>query len=459
MAVFYTMPLALMAIASYLDPKKYEVVIIDGRIEKNIGKRLIEELKGAICLGITVLTGAPIKDAIYVSQLAKEAYPSLPIVWGGWHPSLFPEETLNETPADIVVKGQGELTFAELLEKLILGYNLTDIEGISYKMDNKVIHNKERPLCNINDFPSINYKLIDVASYKKLSGRNQIDYIASQGCRFRCAFCADPTMYKRGWYGYSPNRLANELQALWNDYQFDHVHFQDETFFTNSKRVSEIADEFIKRAFPFTWFATIRADQGDRIDMDVLRQCKTSGLERVMIGIESGSQRMLNWMKKDIKVEQVFRTAQKFLDIGISINFSVIIGFPGETNEDISETLDVIRRIRKMSPEFRFSIFYFKPYPGNEIANQLITDGYKLPSGISEWAEFDYVGSDSPWLNRKSFYEIENFKFYQKLAWSKQNMLFRPLQFIAAWRCNNSYYFLPVERFLFEKFFPQKKLS
>jgi len=123
-AVFFTMPLALLAIGSALDPEIYEVVTIDGRLEEDAVAAVVAQLDGAVCLGVTVLTGAPIADAIRISRAAKQARPDLPVVWGGWHPSMFARECLVEPCVDITVRGQGELTFAEIVERLAEGRSL-----------------------------------------------------------------------------------------------------------------------------------------------------------------------------------------------------------------------------------------------------------------------------------------------------------------------------------------------
>jgi radical SAM superfamily enzyme YgiQ (UPF0313 family) len=457
--VFHTMPLALLAIGSYLDPEEYEVKIIDGRLQKDDHALLLNECRDALCVGITVLTGAPIRDAVEATRKVKKKYPGLLTVWGGWHPSLFPCETLEESSIDIVVTGQGEIPFTELLKEAAGEKNFGNIKGIYFRNDGVVTNTSAQPMKDINSFPAHNYDLIDVEKYFKLKGRKQLDYISSQGCRFRCTFCADPIMYKRGWYGFSATRMGTELEALWKRYRFDDVNFQDETFFTYEDRVKEIAEEFLKRKLRFTWFGTMRADQGARMSDEIFKLCKRSGLRKVMIGVEAGSQQMMNWMKKDIKIEQVYDSAAKCLSNNIAVIFNMILGFPHETEASIQETLRVSRRLRKMSPDFELGIAYFKPYPGNAIADQLVQEGYQFPKGLSEWAKFDYIGSASDWINKKQYKQIELFKFFQRVAWNRAKILYTPFRKIAAWRCERNNFRFPVEKLIYEFIHPPEKIS
>lgn len=460
-AVFFTMPLALLAIGSYLNAEKFNVVIIDGRLEKDPMVKIKEALKhNPICFATTVLTGNPIKDALKISAAVKKEMPELPVVWGGWHPSLFPEHTLSNANIDVVVRGQGEIAFAELLERFLTGTSLENLKGICFKQNGKYVANPESNMEDINKFPAYNYDLIDVPAYMKLGGRKQLDYISSQGCRFRCAFCADPFMYKRGWYGFSPERMGEEIEALWKKYRFNHVHFQDETFFTYAPRVKAIAEEFIKRKLPISWFGTMRADQGVRLTDENWKLCKESGLERVMIGMEAGTQEMLDWMQKDTTTEQVFEVARRCIKYGIAINFSVIVGFPGESKESIHQTLKVVKELREMSHTFHMGIFFYKPYPGNKIADELLDKGYSFFSSLEEWSNFDYVDSGkSEWMDDETIEFIENFKFYQNLAYNKPKATKFIFQKMAQWRVQNKMYAFPFERKLKEWLMPQQQMS
>ena len=368
-----------------------------------------------------------------MTRAVRERFPNLPIVWGGWHPSLFGRECLQEEAAiDVTVQGQGEESFGELLERFP---NLEGTEGCAYRCQGEVKLNPARPLLNINDFPAHNYELIAVERYFHSKKWRQLDYISSQGCRFRCSFCADPFVYERKWVGLSPKRIGEEIEYLWKKYHFQDLNFQDETFFTQSARLTAISEEFLRRGIKITWAGTLRADQGARLSDAVFRKCAASGLRRVMIGVESGSPSMLKWMAKDITLEQVFETAEKCLRHKIGAIFPFIVGFPNEPGESVHETLQVARRLRAMSPEFQIAIFFYLPYPGSPIAKQVEEAGYPLPKTLEEWASFDYVRSYGPWVTEKKRQRVESFKFYQRFAWSHPSALRWPVRKLAQWRC------------------------
>jgi radical SAM superfamily enzyme YgiQ (UPF0313 family) len=224
--------------------------------------------------------------------------------------------------------------------------------------------------------------------------------------------------------------------------------------------VQEVARKFIEKKLPITWFGTMRADQGVRLDDETWELCKLSGLKKIMIGMEAGTQQMLDWMQKDIKLEHIFETAKQCVRFNIAIIFSVIVGFPNETAESVLETLSVVKRLRKMSENFSVSIYYYKPYPGNKIADELSAQGYRFPEGLEEWSNFDYVNSGkSDWLSNDQIRTIELFKFYSELAWSKKRASKYIFQKIAKWRCEKEMYTFPVEKKIIRFLKPAPKIS
>jgi anaerobic magnesium-protoporphyrin IX monomethyl ester cyclase len=444
--VFYTMPLALVAVGSALDRSRVAVDLVDGRLVDDPAAAAVEATRDALCLGVTVLTGAPILDALRVSRAVKAANPSCTIVWGGWHPSLFPEQCLAEPSVDAVVVGQGERVFAALVQQLAAGEPVAGCYGRFERMR------------DVNDLPRHDYSLILVERYFQLKGTRQIDYISSQGCRFRCAFCADPAVYDRQWSGLAPGRIAEEIQRLHATYDVEEVAFQDETFFTHAPRIDALAEAFLSMRSGIRWTATLRADQACRMGSSLLRKCGRAGLTRVMIGVESGSPETLQRLMKDVRLDQVMAAAEMCAALDIGAIFNFIVGFPGESDDSIDATLHLAKRLRAMHPRFETPVFYYRPYPGNPLADDARRDGYEFPHDLEGWASFDYVGARSPWLSASRCAQIERFKFYSRHAWQPGTWRW-PLRAAARWRCQNDWYGWPVEKALVEWVRPPRAVS
>ncbi|CAA0102367.1 2-hydroxyethylphosphonate methyltransferase [BD1-7 clade bacterium] len=405
---YFTMPLALVALASNVDRRLFDVEIVDARLMPDAHEYVLSQLNRCICVAMSVLTGKPIKDALTLSRKVKRSNNDVPVVWGGWHTSLFGPETLLEPSIDISVQGQGEITFAELLRRLELGMSLDGLLGICWRNQDQIVENDKRELTPLDELGNPDFAAIDVERYFQLKGKRQFDYISSIGCPFRCAFCADPYVYQRKWQGESSQRVADNIERLWHKYQFDDVNFQDETFFVYAKRVIELAQAFIDKRLPFSWAATLRADQGSRLPDDAWRLCKESGMRRVLIGVESGSADMVKRISKDTTLDQVLYCAEQCVKYDLEVIFSIIVGFPGESDEQIRQTLAFAKKLNQMSEKFRTPVFYFKPYPGSELAFDMNAD---MPSTLDRWAEFDYVdGPQNAWIDEQLQSEIELFK-------------------------------------------------
>lgn len=451
------MPLALLAVGSALDSEEFEVIIVDGRMEDRVLDVIQPHLKEAVCFGVSVITGAPIADALKISEKVKKLAPNLPIIWGGWHTSLFPLQPLKDKPfIDITVQGQGENTFKQLVNHLVEGKALDDVNGISFRRNGDPHKNPPRPMADMNDFDRINYDLIDVEAYFKKKRKRQFDYISSIGCFFRCSFCADPFVFKRKFSAITAEKMGEELAYYYEKYQFTDLNFQDETFFTYEKRIKGLAEVLINQKINISWAATMRADQGHRLSPAVWKLCKKSGLRRLLIGVESGSQEMMDWIQKDVKLSQVFYCADKCKELDISVIFPFIVGFPGESDKSVAETVKVVKQLRALSHKFETPIFYFKPYPGSAITQEVVKKGFELPRTTDEWAKFDYIGSSGPWVSREKESFFENLKFYLKLSEAgKENIVMFPLRKLGQWRVQKDRFRFNIEKRLYDTFIKQ----
>jgi radical SAM superfamily enzyme YgiQ (UPF0313 family) len=457
-AVFYTMPLALMTIASGLDRARYRVVIVDGRLEPDPRRRMIDESADALLVGVTVLTGRPLKDALEMSRAVKASRPDLPVLWGGWHPSLFPRQCLTDPAVDAVVIGQGEATFQEAVDRLAsAGGDVDALEGCPgltlRRRDGDVVAGPERALIDLNQLTPHDYSLFPVEAYFALKGRRQLDFISSQGCPYRCAFCADPAVYNRRWTGIAADRMVAELMALHRRYRLEEVSLQDELFFVNRKRAEAFMDGLIAHGSPFTWTATLRADQASRMDESLFEKMARSRCRELLIGVESGSPELLKRIAKDIKLEQVVMAAERCARHGVGARFPFIIGFPGEPERSVWETIAVAKQLRRLSPRFHVNIFSYAPYPGSDLYRALEQDGEKvLPQSLDDWTGFDFVSSRGPWTTEAKQELVERFEFYVHHAWSDRRALpHRLLRRVSRWRCERDEYRFPVEKRLIER--------
>jgi radical SAM superfamily enzyme YgiQ (UPF0313 family) len=359
------------------------------------------------------------------------------------------------------VQAQGEATFVEIVERLIAGKPLDGCAGCMFKRaDGGIQVNPPRALVPLERFRPHNYDLIPVERYYALKGKRQLDYISSQGCNFRCAFCSDPFVYGRKWTGIEPGSIVARLRDLWSKYRFDDLNFQDETFFTKRERVRAMAQQIVDSGMRFTWAATMRADQGVRLPEEVWRLCKESGLRRLLVGVESGDEAMLKRIKKDVTIDEVFHTARKMCELGIAGIFPFIVGFPDETDASVDATIACAKKLRAMSGQFDTPIFYFKPYPGSAIVTEAVARGFRLPDTLAEWSQFDYIaGLPGPWVTPQKYQIIERFKFFLDLASTGTRARATLMQRIARLRCERNEYRFPIEMRVMQWLWPRKKLS
>jgi radical SAM superfamily enzyme YgiQ (UPF0313 family) len=306
----------------------------------------------------------------------------------------------------------------------------------------------------MESLPMVNYDLVDINKYFELKGHRSFDFISSIGCYFRCTFCADPVVFNRKYSALSGENLGKQLEYYKNKYNFTEVNFLDETFFTYEKRVKEFAQYIIENNVNISWRATLRADQGTRLSEETWLLAKKSGLIACGIGIESGSQKILDWLQKDINLEQVYYTCEKCKSLDIMAVLTFIVGFPDEEIEDMRATFKLILELTEMSPKFNIWLFNYKPFPGSVILDKITQMGYKIPASTLEWAEFDLYGKLGPWVSKKSAREITSFSYYNLLVNgnNQEKKAFILFRWIGYWRLKKSFYFFPFEKYLLDIF-------
>jgi anaerobic magnesium-protoporphyrin IX monomethyl ester cyclase len=450
-APYHTMPLHFLALASVLDKSKYAIKIIDAQVEPDMDTarhRVSELLRTAACLGVSVITGPSIRDAVSITRMAKNQASHVPVIWGGWHPSIYPEQCLREGPADFTVGGQGEITFRELLGALEGGRTADSISGVSFLRDGGCIVGPDRAMADMNTLPPHDYGLLDLEKYFQHKRRRQIDFLSSQGCPYRCSFCADPAVYHHRWTSLNADRLLNDISVILARYSVEDIHFLDENFFADRKRVFAFCRAILERGLRFSWAATSRADHIAPLADDLLAMIARAGLRKVNVDAESGSQDMLNVMKKDTLVEETVISAEKLSEHRINAMFNFIIGLPGEQPSQLRETLQVIREIKRINSRFGIGLFYFTPYPGTELFEEIAKQGHRLPASLAEWCQVDFDAFAGWWISAEDRRRIDLFRFYAEMGtqWGTREPLSSVLCGIGSFRIRHDYLGLPFEK-------------
>src|SRR5215471_6765186 len=292
-------PLALLALAPIAEQRGLTVDIVDSTVEPRYRDRILEQLDDAVCVGISIVTGPMIVEAIEVAQAVKAARPQVPVVLGGWHPSTLAQQSLKASYIDVVVRGQGELTFGEILDRLLAGSTLDGVSGCSYRSsDGRVIHNPSRHTTNISELPPKSYHLVDIEPYAALCGRRWVYYTSSHGCPYDCSFCSNASLYGRAWNALPSERVVAEVTELVRRFRLDLVDIVDDNFLVDRARGIDIARGFIESGLKFEWCIQTTANFLLRSSDEEVRLLRESGLVRVFIGAESGSEDVLRSVNK-----------------------------------------------------------------------------------------------------------------------------------------------------------------
>src|SRR5689334_16804084 len=199
-----TAPLGILAVSTPLLEAGYQVRIIDSTITPNFRKRVLEELKDALCLAVSLVTGPMIRETVQIAKAAKQLYPDKPVILGGWHPSLLPDQTLAADYVDAVVKGQGEEAFLEIVQHIEAGESLRNIPGVGFKEAGRLVFNAPRALKPIRELPPKAYHLADFDAYQRVCGRRWAMYTSSLACPYDCGYCTNAGLYGRKWNALEP---------------------------------------------------------------------------------------------------------------------------------------------------------------------------------------------------------------------------------------------------------------
>lgn len=381
-------PLNLMYLAAALEDTSESVKIIDDDLYHmgfdNVACLISKDNPKVV--GITATTST-IKNALEYIKAVKKKLPNTLTVIGGPHPTFMPIETLQgEKSLDVVVTGEGEETIAEIAEKYTNGElkNFNEIKGIAYKYNDKIKLNPKREL--IQDLDSISFPARHLVPFKeyKTSESQAGGMITSRGCVFSCNYCSSSLIMGKRFRTRSPENVVDEIEELSETYNVKNLALLDDIFMLNKKRADAIADEILKRGLDIHFVASTRVNTVER---ELLKSLKKSGMSTLYCGVESGSQRVLDLMGKGITLKHAEDAIKATKDVEVDVLASFMIGYPGETEEDINKTIDFSI---KLDPDFtQYSIL--TPFPGTPIYYELKEKGLLATEDWNKYTALDPV--------------------------------------------------------------------
>lgn len=379
-------PNGLLWVAAVLREKGFDVRVYDRNADDRDVKDIIKEFKPKI-VGVSVLTGKVILDAIYVSKIIKSEMGDTIVVWGGLHPTLFPEHVLSEKFVDYVVMGEGEYPMTELTEHLLQNKRkLEDILNIGYKKEGEHKLNPLRDFIDINELPAPAFDLIDMNKYFLFRpyARKTVVLMTSRGCPYNCVFCYNKKVNKSKWRGMSARKLVDLIKLIKSKYNVNGFLFHDDNFDADAKRLKEFCNILIDERIGIKWEHFSRVNYAEK---ERLALAKKAGCEHIAYGLESGSERILKLIKKRQTVAQIEKAINLCKEVGISTSCGSIIGYPFETEEDLEETTKLFDRLK---PTLVFTTIY-NPYPGSDLYDYVVEKGlFAEPPTLEEQGKIYY---------------------------------------------------------------------
>ena len=364
------LPLGLGSIAGILKREKFDVSIIDCYLDEQSPEEVLSAIKAKdpLFVGISVNISSTKRTSSLSKLLTKNDFY---VVLGGPQVTVFPEKTMKESGADVGVIGEGEEVIVDIAKCLAQGGGgLSEVNGIIYKFGEgyKVTEERES-IQDLDDLPFIPWDLFPHKRYAQDTSelrRKPFGWMStSRGCPWDCSFCSNIHVWGRKYRSMSPKRIVDEISYLSTEFGIKALDFREDNFTVKRDRVFQICRLIKEKKLDVEWMCESRVDI---VDDELLSVMRDAGCRAIYFGIESGSQRVLDFLNKGFKLEQAVETVRLCKKNDIRIIASVMIGVPTETKE---EHLETIRFIKRLSPD----VVYFNAFigiPGSKMYDHII---------------------------------------------------------------------------------------
>ncbi|MEL7434327.1 MAG: radical SAM protein, partial [Chloroflexota bacterium] len=462
------LPMSLLSVAAMLG-NDYDFILIDGNLTDNPAADIIRLVKenNVQLLGVSVMPGPQLREAVPVCEAIKTALPDITILWGGYFPSHHYELCLESGIIDYVIIGQGEIPFRQFVDAFYGDGDLEAVSSLAYLQDGELVLMPKAPVAPLNNLPSYPYDKIDIEPYIGSSylGERVFSHHTSWGCPFACNFCAIVPLAKRRWSAESAERVNKTMRYLKEHHAIDGMEFHDMDFFVQEGRAVAIAETM--RELNINWWALGRADTLMNYSEESFEILASSGLKMVFMGAEAGDDETLELMNKGgtSGIDKTLGIVERMRRHGIVPELSFVLGTPPDPVESIESSIRFIRKVKAINPATEIILYMYTPVANFESAlmQEAIAQGFTFPETLQDWASDEWAekalrrNPGTPWSQDPIRRKIRNFEtvvnaFYPTVTDTRlQGAMRSLLKTVSGWRYQLEFYSAPYELKLLQR--------
>lgn len=407
-------PISLALIGAMLETDRHEVKLVDCIVE-NISDEKLKKVASDFTPHLAVLnTATPsINHDLATASIIKSVVPNSKVIAFGIHVTALTEDSLKVgKDIDAVVRGEPETAIRDLVRNRL---EFAGVSGFSWKKGNNIIHEGERSPVDINELPIPAWHLINQDLYiMPFTNRRFLLVATGRGCPYHCTFCADTTFYGRKLRLRNPESVALEIEEIKKRFGIMDFLFWSESFTLDRSYALSVCQSIVRRGLKVSIVVNSRVDH---IDIELLQALKEAGCWIIGYGVESGSDKVLKSMNKGIDTQQTFQALEMTAKSHIGAVAHCVLGYPGETEEDVLRTIEFIKHLKLDFAQFYCAV----PFPGSKLYEEAKKNGWL---NTSDWSKFEqnYSVLDTPWLTAQRVMELRTKAF--------KEFYLRPLTFL-----------------------------
>ena len=459
-------PLCMWAIGTALLHDGYEVVMIDERAGPETRDELLTELADAMLLGISGKLGGQCLRMEQVAAFVKQHRPDMPIVAGGWFPSLYPDETITSDNIDIAIVGPGDESIVEVANRVRESRSLDGVANVFSSLGGQVIKNELGPLPRIENTHPIPWKLFGARRYRHPHG--WVNFFTSRGCPGGCTFCAVMCLDPRKWTALPPERVVDDMEAIARATGATALQIMDTEFCASISRVVKICTLMLERGLNLRFNILGRYHGLRRMTDEQFMLMRKAGCNEIEIGLETGSQRLSDQINKQVDVEDFPNLVRRVVKAGIRVRTNIIVGIPNETRRDLAQTFQKMLDIRTLGLRaVRFQMFRFTPIPDAPdgkavLAMSVRSHKARTSFTYDELINFPFNESlgEMFWLSARRERAVNRaYSFYAPLVFYKNSLdtangrpvwrkVLQLFHVLAKWRLHHAVFAFPFELWL-----------